>query len=141
MNRRTTAFVVVHMLTVKILASTLGPVGAFHGNKTPGYWKQYYHNDKVATAWGETGYSPNDSFNDIFGVGPDITLMAALNSGGGGVMALLRHATAGLLNAAHPDSVYWYNSPGDVIAAVQAAYASGDFEDSKDLFEYFNMEE
>jgi hypothetical protein len=47
---------------------------------------------------------------------------------------LARHAVAALLNAANPDVDYLY-SQAQVISMVQSAYASGDFEDVKDLFE------
>ena len=62
---------------------------------TPGYWKQPHHFD----SW--TNYTPSDEYDVIFGVPYDKTLLEALRTGGGGEKALGRHATAGLLNAAH----------------------------------------
>ena len=64
--------------------------------------------------------------------GDNPTLLDALNSGGGGVNALARHAVAALLNASNPDVASEF-TPGEVIALVQAAIASGDFETAKNL--------
>lgn len=67
---------------------------------TPGFWKQSQH----FKFWAE-GYKTTDSFRGTFGVNvapsgvPD-TLLGALGAGGGGVNALARSGTAGLLNAA-----------------------------------------
>ena len=60
------------------------------------------------------------------------TLLQALNSTGGGIDALARHGVAALLNAASPDVDYTF-SVGDVIAKVQAAIDSGDYETNKDI--------
>ncbi|MGH7201833.1 MAG: hypothetical protein ACREJB_14595, partial [Planctomycetaceae bacterium] len=67
----------------------------------------------------------------------DPTLLDALNSGGGGMNALLRHSTAALLNAASPGVDYAISVP-QVISLVQEAFATGDFESAKDLFESHN---
>jgi len=98
---------------------------------TPGYWKNHLGD------WPPTGYSPDDSFKAVFSVGPDVTLLQALNTGGGGEAALGRHAVAALLNAAHPNINYEY-SVGEVIAMVQDAYATGDYEGTKDILEDYN---
>ncbi len=100
---------------------------------TPGYWKQEQHFD----SW--VGYQPGQSFGQVFGVPADagFTLLDALRQGGGGASALGRHATAGLLNAASPGVDYRY-SVAEVIALVQAAYASGDYESAKNLLEAEN---
>jgi len=85
---------------------------------TPGYWKQPQHLD----SWVATGYSPTDDFDTVFGVNfwtPDITLLDALEQGGGGLFALGRHAVAALLDASHPDIAYPY-TVAEVIALVQA---------------------
>jgi hypothetical protein len=102
---------------------------------TPGYWGRDQHLD----SWVATGYAPGDSFSTVFGVTAtgNPTLLQAVNTGGGGESALLRHATAALLNAASPDVDYPY-SVSEVISMVQQAYASGDFESTKDLFEAAN---
>ena len=100
---------------------------------TPGYWKNHLD------AWEATGYVPDDSFSTVFGVTAtgNPTLLQAANTGGGGESALLRHATAALLNAASPDVDYAY-TVAEVIAMVQNAYATGDFEATKDLFDIAN---
>ena len=99
---------------------------------TPGFWKQPHHFGH----W-PAGLSPDDLFCDVFGVGPCVTLLDALKTGGGGFKALGRHAVAALLNAAD-DDVNFDLTEAEVIALVQAAYASGDPEDAKDLLESEN---
>jgi hypothetical protein len=84
---------------------------------TPGYWKQSQHFD----SW--EGYATGDDFDTVFGVdlfNPDITLLQALNQGGGGVNALARHAVAALLNAAS-SGVDASLTEGEVIQLVQDA--------------------
>ena len=95
---------------------------------TPGYWKQAHHFD----SW--TGYSPTDDYETVFGVDAsfDKDLLGALEQGGGGEKALGRHAVAALLNSASGGVSYDY-STGEVIALVQDAYATGDFEGAKNL--------
>jgi len=93
---------------------------------TPGYWKQEHHYD----SW--VGYSPSDSFDAVFGVSYGGTLAEAAGANGGGANALARHAVAALLNAS--SSVDYLYSTADVINMVQAAFASGDYEGTKDLF-------
>ncbi|HEU5209061.1 MAG TPA: hypothetical protein VFU06_06580 [Longimicrobiales bacterium] len=97
---------------------------------TPGYWKQPHH----FVNW--VGYSPSDSFAAVFGVSYPGSLLDALSAGGGGVKALNRHAVAALLNAS--GSVGYPASVADVIAAVNAAYGSGDYESQKNVFEAWN---
>jgi hypothetical protein len=53
------------------------------------------------------------------------------------VNRLLRHSVAALLNAAHPDVDYDFTE-AEVIAAVQDAFASGDFDAASDAFEEAN---
>jgi len=92
---------------------------------TPGFWK------KQLDLW--VGYGPGDPFDDTFGVVSSFTgktLFEALRLGGGGEKAAMRHAVAALLNAAHP-GVAFTLSEAEVIAAVQDAYATGNFEEAK----------
>ena len=96
---------------------------------TPGFWKNHLD------AW--VGYAPSDNFLAIFGAGPDISLLEAVNLRGGQFNSLVRHATAALLNAAHPDVDYPY-SEGDIIAMVQEAYSSGEWEMPKNDLEEAN---
>lgn len=100
---------------------------------TPGYWKQEHHFD----SWVATGYAPTDLYSDVFGVGPSITLLEGLQAKGGHMNALLRHSVAALLDASSPDVAYGM-SAADVIALVQAAFASEDYESAKDTLADLN---
>jgi len=93
---------------------------------TPGYWKQAHHFD----SWND--FAPSDSYAAVFGVTPsfDKTLLGALKQGGGGEKALGRHATAALLNASSEGVDYAF-TVDEVIAIVQTAYATGNFERAK----------
>lgn len=104
---------------------------------TPGYWKQEQHFD----SW--VGYAPGDSFETVFGVNVTLrgngrttfdtpTLLQALDANGGGVNALARHAVAALLNASNPDVDYPFTE-AEIIAMVQDAVASGDFDTAHNL--------
>ena len=103
--------------------------GDFEGG-TPGFWKAKRHLDE----WVPTGFDPDDSYEAIFGVDApgDLTLLEAVKLGGGGVKALMRHSVAALLNAAHPGINYLF-SEAEVIAIVQNAFATDDFNTAKDL--------
>lgn len=101
---------------------------------TPGYWKQDQHFD----SW--VSYTQDQDFDTVFGVSafsPDRTLLVALSSGGGGVNRLGRHATAALLNAATSDVQYGM-STAQVIALVQQAVTSGDYDLASSQFEELN---
>jgi hypothetical protein len=94
---------------------------------TPGFWKTHSEFGPAPLAgWPESGYSPNDSYEAIFGV--DVsgtpTLLDALGTNGGGVNALLRHSSAALLNAANPYVDYAYTVT-EIIAQTKAAIESG----------------
>ena len=99
---------------------------------SPGYWRQNHHYDD----W--TGYLPGDSASAVLGreLG-GITLGQAVALGGGGLHALLRQTVAALLNASNPEVGYAY-SAGEVISMFQAAYDSGQYEATKDLFDRAN---
>lgn len=99
---------------------------------TPGYWKQEHHFD----SW-TAPYDPTDFYDEVFGVGPHITLLAALESGGGGVNALLRHSVAGLLSAASPDVDYGM-SVAAIVSLVQSAFDTSNFESAKNTLEDLN---
>jgi hypothetical protein len=101
---------------------------------TPGYWRQTHHFD----SWVPTSYAPTNSYNVTFGVnGAYATLRDAVGANGGGEGALARHAVAALLNAANPNVNYAY-SVADIIAGVQAAYASRNFEPFKNALDTAN---
>jgi hypothetical protein len=113
------------------------PPGGLEGC-TPGYWKQEHHFDSWQV------YSPTDSFNTVFGLaGPfpgTMTLVDALNLGGGGIYALARHAVAALLGSAH-SAVDYGMTATEVIQKTKAAYVSGDatqIESTKNGFEALN---
>lgn len=95
---------------------------------TPGYWKQKHHLDSWVV------YSPDDLYDDVFGVASGLgkTLHDALRTGGGGVNALLRHSTAALLNSSSAGVGFFYSS-SEVIAIVQDAFDTGEFEAAKNL--------
>jgi len=94
---------------------------------TPGFWKQDFH----FSFW--TGHSPTDTVGSVFtGALPELsseTLLAALQGGGGsGLLGkeaiLLRAAVAALLNASN-SSVSYPLTSSQIIAAVNAALATG----------------
>ncbi len=103
---------------------------------TPGFWKNHTGaGGAPLSGWPETGLSPSASYEALFGV--DVpnsapTLLQALSANGGGVEALLRHSAAALLNAANPYINYQYTT-AQVITMVKSAFASGDFETTKNL--------
>lgn len=102
---------------------------------TPGYWRQPHHFDSYPAE-----YQPDDLFNEVFDVAAfdsDLTLAQATRLRGGGLNALGRHAVAALLNAAS-DDVSYDRSVDSVIASFNAAYATGDYEPVKNVFEGFN---
>jgi hypothetical protein len=101
---------------------------------TPGFWKN------SVGSWPPTGYAPNNDFDLVFSVNlfnPNLTLLQALDLGGGGTNALARHAVAALLNASHPD-VNFGMTADEVIAAVNAALSGGDVEGTKNMFDTLN---
>ncbi len=101
---------------------------------TPGYWKQEQHFD----SW--VGFAPTDSFADVFDVGPDVTLLEALDLGGGDDTAFMRHAVAALLNASHPNICYAgkYGNDWEIQWFVKYTFIEGTFEYKKDILEAFN---
>ena len=85
---------------------------------SPGYWKNH------TARWPETDFTTADDFDATFGVGwytPDITLLEAVNLGGGEPNELARHGTAALLSADHAGVSYPYS-----VEAVKALVKSGD---------------
>jgi len=114
---------------VPVLAQT-GTASACTEGLTPGYWKN--HPD----AWVTYDPDSDTTFRDVFGVGPEETLMDVLNTGGGKWDALNRHAVAALLNAADPDIDYW--DEGWVISHVQQAYGDQEWAPLKARLEYWN---
>jgi protocatechuate 3,4-dioxygenase beta subunit len=108
---------------------------------TPGFWKTHSSYGPAPLAgWPETGYSPDDSYESVFGVsiaGSNPTLLEALGMNGGGMNALMRHSAAALLNASNPNVDYEYSKP-QVISMTQGAFSSGVYDATKNLFEAQN---
>jgi len=107
---------------------------------TPGYWKNHTP-DRYGSAseWNKTGYSPTDSFNTVFGVNVpgNPTLLTALSTGGGGLIALMRQATAALLSTSDPNISYLY-SKAQAISMTQEAILTGQYLAVKNLFDTQN---
>jgi hypothetical protein len=100
---------------------------------TPGYWKQKQHFGNWTLP-----YTPNTKFKHVFANAfPGKTLLQVLGQGGGGLNALGRHTVAALLNAAS-SGVEYDLTVDEVIAAFNAAYQSGDYEEQKDVFADLN---
>jgi len=104
---------------------------------TPGYWRHRHHFDSWSPA-----YHPRDYFgltDGVFNVDDswDDILRSALWKRGGKERALLRHATAALLNASSPDVNYYY-TVDEVHSMVEEAYDNRTFNDIKDQFETAN---
>lgn len=96
---------------------------------TPGFWKQPQHFE----FW-TAPYTPDTQFGSVFADAfPGMTLLQVLRQGGGDLKALGRHTVAALLNGASADVNYGMDAAG-VIAAFNAAYASGDYETQKNIF-------
>jgi hypothetical protein len=78
--------------------------------------------------------SPDQFFEAVFGVNVpgNPTLLDALNAGGGGINALMRHAVAALLNASNSDVDSDF-TVAQVIALVQEAIEASDIERIKDI--------
>jgi hypothetical protein len=79
---------------------------------TPGYWKNHLD------SW---TLDPTQDFDTTFGVDfftADISLLEAVNLGGGHVNKVARHGVAALLNALHPDVNYPLTAQ-EVIALVR----------------------
>ncbi|SOC80674.1 Por secretion system C-terminal sorting domain-containing protein [Salinimicrobium sediminis] len=88
---------------------------------TLGYWKN--HTDRWCDA-----YRTCDIYGDIFPGAPsqlaNLTLLEALNLGGGGVYNLGRQSVAALLNACSEEVNYELATPQDVINYVTAHFAN-----------------
>jgi len=96
---------------------------------TPGFWRQTQHSAEFNAAIAALGGVTD--FHTLFGLtsaqtGLDsgLTMLQAVNLGGGGANLIARHGAAALLNAAHPGVDYAYTE-AEVIAAVQAAFGVG----------------
>ena len=113
-----------------IVSVVLGDPSANDEACSPGFFK----ND--LTEWATTGLTPTDSFDATFGTSfiPGLTLLDALNLGGGDVNLLARRGVSGLLSSLHTGILFPLsenqvriivrdaiddNSPGEATAAAQ----------------------
>jgi len=102
---------------------------------SPGFWKQEQH----FAEWPDP-YLPDGSLEEA--LGEDVmegspSLLEGLQDGGGSLTALIRQAVAALLNATHENVDYDYTVE-QVLALVQAAFTTGEFEPVKEMFEAAN---
>ncbi|MFV8467418.1 T9SS type A sorting domain-containing protein, partial [Flavobacterium sp. LB1P62] len=98
---------------------------------TLGYWKN--HTDRWCSS-----YTTSMLFGDVFVNAPsnlaNLTLLQALNLGGGGIYNLARQGVAALLNACSDEVDFpapYSSNPQSVIDAVNAAYLAGGSEPGK----------
>lgn len=99
---------------------------------TPGYWRQEQHFD----SW-PADHQPGDAFSSVFDDAfPGQSLLDAVTLRGGHLNALGRHAVAAFLNAS--TEVDYGMTPSEVVDAFNDAYASGDYEETKIVFEELN---
>lgn len=102
---------------------------------TPGFWRN--NTPANRPAWSTITSMFDITRGSIF-YAPSTTYQQALDTGGGGFNALLRHAAAAHLNAMHPDVSYAY-SPPQVRAMFDAAVADPSLiESTKNAFEAEN---
>lgn len=101
---------------------------------TPGYWGRPQHFD----SW-TSPYTTSTTFLSVFGVNayPGMTLLDVVNNPGPPKKQLGRMAVAALLNAASP-GVDFDLTTAEVIAAFNAAWASGDYNTTKDMLDDLN---
>jgi hypothetical protein len=122
-----------HTVAVRFKNVPVPPDDEGNAGCTPGFWKQ----DQHFQFW-TAPYTPGTAFGSVFADAfPGQTLLDVVSNGGGGLDALGRHTVAALLNAASPDVDYGMTA-GDVISAFNAAFASGDYEEQKNIFEGYN---
>jgi len=103
---------------------------------TPGYWKNHTSlwdeaSDPVAAA---AGFTTGTGFNAFFSLTPaqsgfpnSLTMLDAVNLGGGGGRKLARHGVAALLNIAAGLN-YPYSDPTALYNAIRNAYLTSTFE-------------
>lgn len=97
---------------------------------SPGYWKN--HNFPA-------GYAKTALFNsdipgtDFANAFPSTSFQTVLSTGGGGLISLGRHTVSAYFNAVSLGAGYPL-SPADVVTMFNAAFASGDYGPTSDLF-------
>ncbi|MEJ2538792.1 MAG: hypothetical protein P8188_02205 [Gemmatimonadota bacterium] len=111
---------------------------------TPGGWRNNDGTKGPNDWWESTPYTTSTLFSDVFGetagLPADLTLKDALfyNSNEGG-LALVKHATAAVLNASS-DAVDYPYTEAEVVEMFQAAWADleADDNETKDMFDAAN---
>jgi hypothetical protein len=90
----------------RLIAYETGGSGLCLEGCTPGYWKQEQHFGNWGCGYIAEGPNATLFFGDVFsgvnnyqGLDEDLTLLEALNLGGGDFNALARHAAAAILNS------------------------------------------
>jgi len=136
--KRRIGFAVVMLTTMALLVGLMGVASVSASKKkgsegcTPGYWKTH------TEAW--QVYDPDQTFGSVgfeSSALSNMTLLAVLEQGGGGLAALGRHTVAALLNVAHDGVDYPYTSTSTVIAQFNAANPDN-IEGQKNIFAGFN---
>lgn len=128
------ALVALAAASITVVPNLTGSAGATNiGNEgcTPGYWKNHTENwleDDVSRS-----YETDQTLRSVFGVDSDVTLLEALQGGGGkGVdgarKVLARAAVAAVLNAAHEGLGYPLRRGGatGLLTTVPSTWISGD---------------
>ena len=119
------------IVTVAGLGSAAIVTPAFAHGCTPGFWKNHLE---------DLPFSETATLNDLFGTSlpSDLNLSAeeALNAGGGGFNALVRHAVSALANSLTIDD-YKYTD-AEVIDKFQDAIDDNEYESVKNKFESAN---
>jgi hypothetical protein len=117
---------------------------------TPGFWRQTQHYEFWTAPYvpNTPGSAWTTAFNAPIGTHKEpgkngatftgaTTLIEAVQFGGGGIFALARHAVAALLNASSA-GVDYPLTVGQVQSLVNAAIASGEYEDAKNELVGYN---
>jgi hypothetical protein len=110
----------------------------------PGDWLAQAVASAVSSEWGNVVDGTTDSlFREVFDLDPsqmqglptDLTLLGAVELGGGGFNALARQGTAALLNSL---SVAYEYSPEQILQDVHDAFISGDLDNLINLYDEAN---
>ncbi|HEY6747612.1 MAG TPA: hypothetical protein VI357_18065 [Mycobacteriales bacterium] len=101
---------------------------------TPGYWKNHL---AAFPAPYTSGTLLGSVFTGLPASYASLTFQQALNLGGGGLNALLRHAVSALLNASSSEVDYPLTA-AEVISLTNAAITSGNYEATKNVFDQYN---
>jgi hypothetical protein len=100
---------------------------------SPGYWKNHLFPNGFSKGQLFNSDIPGTNFANAF---PGMTFQEVLEQGGGGLAALGRHTVSAYFNAVVYGAAYGM-TPAQVVAAFNAAYASGDATQISDLAALF----